>query len=552
VKETKTQQVERHKQAMNPWESLDAIRDFARTGRKSIPPEWSGVYLKWWGINPQGDGLGAIGGKDGVGNASDYFMLRIGVPGNTLTSRQLEAVGQLCRKYARNVVDISLRHTLQFHWITIENIPEIIDSLNSVGLSTQGTAGDVLVSVTGCPLAGKQHGELLDVSPLISDISTQLSTDPQFYNLPRKFKMTVSSCPIGCTYPELNDLALTAVKRGDEVGYSISVGGGLSREPHFSLRLKAFIHQDQAMPVLRAVLQFISRQDCLRERRDQARTKHLFLQQGWTADRFLSGVESVLGYRLDSELPEIDLPAFQSDHLGIHAQKQQGLDYVGVSVLCGRLTSEQMIAIARLSDEFGSGEICLSAGQNLIIPNVPQAVSGSLGRKVLDIGLTTGRSSFEKGAISCTGTEFCKFGVAETKNFTRTLVSELEQRIPEFDKPIRLHVAGCSNGCGKHRIADIGLEGGKQKVGESVVDAYNIFVGGAIGRNAAFSRRLGYRCPATELPAALEKLLRGYMKDRDKNESLRSFLVRKPDEYLLALLEGAPESESSASVCTQK
>ena len=209
-KETKAQRAERLKREKNPWEAFDEVRAFAREGRSSVVPEWASSYFKWWGIYTQGDGVGATGGKGGEGLASDYFMMRIGIPNGILSASQLRVIGGLTRKYARNLADITVRQNIQLHWLTIESLPEVVDALDAIGLSPKGACGDVVRNVTGCPLAGVAADELIDASPLAVEIAHLLTANPEFYNLPRKFKISATGCPSWCSYPEINDIGLTA------------------------------------------------------------------------------------------------------------------------------------------------------------------------------------------------------------------------------------------------------------------------------------------------------------------------------------------------------
>lgn len=538
VKETKAQRAERLKREKNPWDAFAEIREFARNGRSSVLPEWAGFYFKWWGIYTQGDGVGAVGGKGGEGKSTDYLMMRVGIPNGILKAHQLRAIGQIAQKHANNLADITVRQNIQFHWLTIESIPDVVDTLTKIGLSPKGACGDVVRNVTGCPLAGFDAEELIDASPIALEVSRALSGNAAFYNLPRKFKIAVAGCPVWCFHPEINDIGFTAVKRGDEVGFSVRVGGGLSSEPHLAVKLNAFVPQDKVVSVAVAIAEVFREEQVLRESRDRARLKYLFLREGWTPERFLDAVEARLGYRLDPAVPEIVPEDVYRDHVGIHPQKQPGLHYVGASVLRGRLSGKQLEQIADLADRFGSGEVRLTIMQNLIIPNVPKDKSAELAQELQAIGLRVDGSPFWRGAIACTGTEFCKLAVTETKGFTRWLVDEMETRLPEFDQQLKLHVTGCPNSCGQHWIADIGMEGKKIKQDGKMADAYYFCVGGALGKHAATSRPVGYRCPATEVPDALERLLRAYLRDRNQGEDLRSYFARHSNETLRDVLAG--------------
>jgi sulfite reductase (ferredoxin) len=537
-KETKAQRMERLKREKNPWETFDEVRAFARSGRSSVVPEWASAYFKWWGVYTQGDGVGATGGKGGEGLASDYFMMRIGIPNGIVTSHQLKKIAEITRKHARNLADITVRQNIQLHWLTIESLPEIVDALDAIGLSPKGACGDVVRNVTGCPLAGVAADELIDASPVAFAIARELKGNPDFVNLPRKFKISASGCPSWCNYPEINDIGLTAVRRDGEVGYSLRVGGGLSNEPHLAVRLDAFVRPDQAVPVVRGVTEIFRDQQVLRESRDRARLKYLFMREGWTPESFLDELHRRIGFRLDPAVPE-NVPDDQlRDHTGIHPQKQAGLAYVGASVLRGRISGEQLEAAAELAEKFGSGSLRATISQNLVIVDVPRAKTGELARELGQIGLHVEASQFWRGAIACTGTEFCKLAISETKGFTRWLVEDLEERLPQFDQQLKLHVTGCPNGCGQHWIADIGLEGKKIKHEGKLADAFYFCLGGAVGEYAGVARPVGYRCAASEVPEAIERLLRRYLGGRARAESLRSWFARHSNDELRSQLAG--------------
>jgi sulfite reductase (ferredoxin) len=587
VKETKAQKSERLKLAKNPWDAWDEVRQFARDGRTSVLPEWTGLYFKWWGVYTQGDGLGVTGGTAGEGKATEYFMMRIGLPNGLLTSEQLRVIADLTKKYARNLADITTRQNIQLHWLTIESLPEIVDALTAVGLSPKGACGDVVRNVTGCPLAGLHHHELIDASPLAVEIAQKLTANPAFYNLPRKFKISVTGCPEWCSYPEINDVALTAIKRTvngvDEIGYTLRVGGGLSTEPHLAVRIPAFIKQSEAYAVVHATAEIFREQQELRENRTRARIKYLFMRHGWTAESFLEALEAQLGYKLDHPpTPKIPVPTpnptlatnsvilsaarsaeskdllsstqpppyeeslpddIYRDHIGITQQRQPGLSSVGASVLRGRLSGDQLASLADLSAKYGNGQLRATIMQNILIVNVPNPETAALVIELNSLGLQVDVSAFWRGAIACTGTEFCKLAIAETKGFAQWLVAEMEERLPGFDQQIKLHVTGCTNSCGQHWIADIGLEGKKIKRDGQSVDAFYFCVGGAVGKYACTARPLGYRAAAEDVPAAIERMLRAYLADRSEGEDLRAYFARTDDDSLRAQLAGTVLSE---------
>ncbi len=542
AKETKAQKVERLKREKNPWEAWDEVRQFAREGRGSVLPEWTGTYFKWWGVYTQGDGVGVTGGKGGEGVTSDYFMMRIGMPNGMLTAHQTHVIADLTAKYARGISDITTRQNIQLHWLTIDGLVEVVDALTEIGLSPKGACGDVVRNVTGCPLAGMDGHELLDASPLAKEIAQKLTANPEFYNLPRKFKITVTGCPIWCSYPEINDVALTALKRVkdgvEEIGYSLRVGGGLSTEPHLAVRLNAFVPQDKAYDTVKAICEIYREQDELRVSRTHARIKYLFMKHGWTAESMLAAIEAKLGYTFDpaEEGPIAD--DIYRDHVGVNPQKQPGLSSIGVTVINGRLSPEQLHGLASLSEEYGDGLLRATIGQNIVLVNIPNAKTREVVEKIAALGLQVEPTVFFRGAVACTGTEFCKLAIAETKGFNKWLVGELEERLPTFDQQLRLHVTGCTNSCGQSWIADLGLEGKKMKKDGKMVDAFYFCVGGALGEHAGIARQIGYRAAAEDCPEAIERLLRGYLGQRTDGENLRSFFRRTSDEDLRALLNG--------------
>jgi sulfite reductase (ferredoxin) len=531
------------KLAKNPWNAWEEVRQFAREGRASVLPEWAGMYFKWWGVYTQGDGVGITGGAAGEGKASEYFMMRIGLPNGLLTAHQLHVIADITKKYARGIADITTRQNIQLHWLTIESLPEIVEALTAIGLSPKGACGDVVRNVTGCPLAGLNGHELLDASPLAVEIAHKLTANPEFYNLPRKFKISVTGCPSWCSYPEINDVALTALKRTvdgkEEIGYSLRVGGGLSNEPHLGVRMNAFIPQDKAYDAVHAVCEIFREQTDLRQSRTHARIKYLFMKFGWTPEQMLAAIEEKLGYKFDpaDEGPIAD--DIYRDHVGIHRQKQDGLSYVGATVLNGRLTDAQLHQLASLSETYGDGHLRATIMQNIVLVNIPNDMVQGLAKEIVAVGLEVEPTVFYRGAIACTGTEFCKLAIAETKGFAKWLVEEMEGRLPGFDQQLKLHVTGCTNSCGQSWIADIGLEGKKIKKDGVLVDAFYFCVGGAVGEHANIARQIGYRAAAVDCPEAIERLLRGYLSARTPGENLRAYFGRTTNEELRAQLAGA-------------
>src|SRR5271157_1527368 len=527
VKETKAQRVERLKREKNPWEGLAEIRRFAREGFSSIPPEWIGTYLRWWGVYTQGDGAGVVGGQNGEGKALPYFMVRIRIPNGILRAGQLRTIADLSKRFGRGVADITVRQNIQLHWVTPESLPEVLEALEEHGLTTLGACGDVVRNITGCPVAGVDADEICDPSPLTQEASRLLAGNAEFYNLPRKFKVSLTGCRAWCSYPEINDVGLTAITRSFrgqlETGFSLRVGGGLSTDPHLAVRLNAFVRWHQVVDVIRGVAELFRTATSLREHRERARLKFLFLREGWTAETFQHELERLLGFQLDPAEPEHPPQDIYRDHVGIHPQKQEGLSFVGAAVLRGRVSWEQLRAAAELSERYASGDLRTTAMQNLMIVNVPQQKADALAKELDAIGFPVQASPFVRGTIACSGTEFCKLAITETKGFSRWLTEELDDRLPGFDQDFKLHVTGCPNSCGQHWIADIGLEGKKIKQDGKLADAWSFALGGALGVHAGVARLVNYRCLSADVPDALERLLRSYLASRSEEQNLRSW-----------------------------
>jgi sulfite reductase (ferredoxin) len=540
-KETKAQRAERLKRELNPWEAYAEIERFAREGHAAIPPEWA-TYFRWWGIYSQGDGAGAVGGSGGEGKATPFFMIRVRVPNGILAAPQLRTLADLSERHARSLADLTVRQNVQLHWITIEDLPAVMHALWRSGLTSLGACGDVTRNVTGCPLAGVDGNEIVDASPLVLEATRLLNGNAAFYNLPRKFKVSIAGCRAWCAYPEINDVGVTALVHpaSGEVGFSVRVGGGLATDPHLGVRLDAFVRPHQVVPVVRAVAEIFRDSEVLRESREKARLKFLFLRHGWTPERFRAAIEARAGFVLDrapSEQPPDDT---YRDHVGIHPQRQPDLCYAGVVVPRGRLTPAEMRALADAAERHGSGRLRTTTMQNLVLLDVRHEAAAALVRELAGAGLGLGGSPFRRGTVACTGTEFCKLALTETKGFALRLMTDLESRLPDFEQHVKIHVTGCPNSCGQHWIADIGLEGKKIKVNGALVDAYYFCVGGAVGSQQAIARPIGLRVPATEVAGAIERLLRAYLDGRRPAESFRRFCARHEDDDLRAMLAGAP------------
>ena len=547
--ETAIQKAERIKGEQNPWEELPRLFAAFRSGCGAIPNDDVTNRLRWWGLYTQGDGEGAFG------SAVPYFMMRVRIPNGLLTARQMGTIAAISHRYCRNIADITTRQNVQLHWIDAENIPDIMHQLWDVGLTTKSACGDDPRNLTGCPIAGLDPTEYVDASSLTLAVNRAVVLDSnEFYNLPRKYKICVVGCRHWCPNPEINDVAFTAFPRpanspakptkDDPIWFGLRVGGALSNTPFLAKALPVKVSWDQVVPVARAITGLFRDASELRQDRGHARMKFLFLRHHWTVEKFQSVVEERLGFALTPSEPDPPpLPEFR-DHLGVHRQKQPGLYFVGASVLRGRASADQLQAIAEAAERFGGGEVRNTAMQNIVIPHVPEDKLEPLIEFLRSWELPVEGSAFRRGVMSCTGKEFCKLAVTETKAFAGRLIDELERRMPDFPVPIRINVNGCPNSCGQHWIADVGLQGCRVKTPDGPADGFDVYLGGGLGAGARLSQKTLGRVLGSELPDRFESLFRYYLAERAGEESFRDFVVRRGTKELEAVLGTMPAAEN--------
>src|SRR5687768_2200321 len=453
--------------------------------------------LRWYGIYEQIP-------KNG------HFMMRVKVPGGDMTAQQWRVMGEIARDYGRNLADLTTRQNIQYHWLTIEQIPAVILKLESAGLTTVGACGDITRNIAGCPVAGIDPDELYDCREMIHKITEYFKGNKEFSDLPRKYKMTVGGCRHQCHQPEINDVGITAVNRfkngKTEVGFHVRVGGGLSTQPKLSQQLDVFVEPDKVPEVIRAITA-IYRDYGYRERRNHARLK--FLLADWGAEKFRDTLIQELGWTPERALPNVAPSAPHGDHVGIHAQKQPGLHWIGVAVLTGRLDAQNMLAAADISDRFCGGSLRTTNQQNLIFPNIPADDLEEAKAAIRAAGFEWDVSPIRKVAIACTGSEFCNLAITETKLRLREIVDHLESELL-WDEPLRINLNGCPNACGQHHIGDIGLQGCLARIDGQQVEAYDISLGGRLGDHAQFTRPIERKVPADKVKFALANLLRAY------------------------------------------
>ncbi|MBN6187877.1 nitrite/sulfite reductase [Aneurinibacillus sp. BA2021] len=508
-------------------DGLDVIQDiyeYAKTGFDSITPDDMDRF-KWAGVYQQRP-------KDG------HFMMRVRIPSGNLSAEQARVLADIAHEYGRDLVDITTRQAVQFHWLTVEQLPDIFARLASVGLSSFEACGDCPRTIVGNPLAGLDPYELIDTTPLVAALSDTFLLNRDFSNLPRKYKISISANIYNAGHAEINDIAFTpAVKviDGEEViGFHVWVGGGLSARPYLAQQLDVFVRPEEVVKVAVGVTT-IFRDYGYRQKRNHARLK--FLVADWGAEKFLAKLKELVG-ELETRGEDKTAGWNAGYFTGVHKQRQQGYSYVGLSVPVGRMSAQELTELARLADTYGNGSLRTCNSQNIVITGVPdEKVEELLQEKVL-VRLTPYPKHFTAFAVSCTGIEFCNLALVETKERMRQLASYLDEHV-EMEEPIRMHMVGCPNSCGQRQIADIGFQGALIKTEEGMKDAFDIFIGGTLGDKAQFNQKLKGRVPGDQLHRAVLPLLGYYNEAKQDNERFFDFVQRVGIEPFQERLDAA-------------
>jgi len=512
-------------------DGLDVIQDiyrYARLGFKAVSED-DFERFKWYGVYRQRP-------KD-----SGYFMLRTKIPGGQLNSAQLAVMGGLADDFAHGFADITTRQTFQFHWLRMEDFPEVFDRLTGVGITTSGACGDDTRNVVGCPVAGLDQSEVIDATPQLREVSRHMTDNREFSNLPRKYKISVSGCRIHCAQPDINCVGVFGLERRvngkTETGFGIKVGGGLSSSPHLAQTLPVFLTPDDVLPMVHYV-SVVFRDYGYREKRMHARFK--FLVADWGAEKVLAKVEELAGRKFHRHEEFIFPDDPESDHLGVHEQKQTGLWYIGVSFAGGRTRGHQLAKVAELAKKYaqsGLDRIATTNKQNLLLLNIPGKNLARLQAELGAHGLSWQPSNFRQGCVSCTGIEFCNLAIAETKNRMVHLVGQLEAECGAYREKIRIHFSGCPSSCGQHQIADIGFRGGMTRINGVMTECFDMFIGGKLGADARFNELVKGKIPASDIHKTVGKLLNYYTANRQTGEPFHAFTKRIPKETIKSALE---------------
>jgi ferredoxin-nitrite reductase len=528
-------------------EVREKILEFAATGFESIPDEEKAAWFsrfKFWGLFHQRDGQ------------ESYFMMRLTNANGVLEPGQLRAIAEVARDYAtgpvenpefgNGYIDLTTRQSIQLHWLKLDDVPEIWEKLESVGVTSRSAGGDTMRNITGCPLAGKGE-EYVETQPLLDRFQEELRGDDELANMPRKFNISATGCHEGCAQDSINDIGLEPAEKDGERGFNVRVGGGLGgRQPRRARALDIFVSDDEeAYEVVRAFVELYF-EEGNRQNRNKNRARFFVDEHGtdWIRDRLEERVGPLKSagddfrekYTYNAGLPA---DAGRADHVGV-GEQADGNKYVGLSVAVGRLSAQDAIELADLAFEYGSGEIRLTRRQNPLIVDVPEGKLHALLEEPLLDKHAPEPNPFQRGAIACTGTEFCSLALTETKaRMARTLRWLRDNvELPDDVEHIHMHFSGCTADCGQAMTADIGLQGMRARKDGEMVEAVDIGVGGGIGEEPTFVEWVNQRVPADEMPGAIKNLVKAFAAHREEGQSFRQWVDQMGTEPIVEFCEG--------------
>jgi sulfite reductase beta subunit-like hemoprotein len=526
----KRNSVERLKRDLFPTELTGQWDRLAQTSYEKLPEE-DIVRLQWFGMYHDKPKIGT-------------FMMRIKIPSGILSAEGLRAIGEISEQYGRDQGELTTRQNIQLHYITLDKFPEILEKLKSVGLTTMGGCGDVVRNITGCPVAGVDPDELFDVTPLIAETAGFFYGNREYSDLPRKHKISIAACRHQCNAPEINCVALVAMMKDGREGFAVRVGGGQSSTPRLSRHLGVFITRDQAMPVMRAIIDVWQGTTEYRMSRVKARLK--FMIDDYGPEEFRKLVEAKLGFALEN-LDQMPIPETESDHMGIREQKQTGLNYVGFPVYLGLMSGRQMREIATLVASFG-GDIRLTRRQNFIITGIPTAQLDDVIAQVGAIGFPLKANGLYASSIGCIGDPHCNYAVTPTKTKLATIIELLVNQFGEQVGGLKLNLDGCPHACAQHWTGDIGLQGTTSRgpAGEPL-ESFDIILRGGLGKDAAIGKPIIRRVPSPLVEDYVSRLFGSYLERRETDETFSHFCVRTSDADLISIASGNATGAEAAA-----
>ena len=515
AKETAAQRVERIKQEKSGLDVLADIKRYAST-EDEIDPEDIDRF-KWYGLYTQNKNL------NDIGDDSLYFMLRVKLEKGSMNLEQIREIAKISAEFGKQTATFTTRQDIQFHNISVKNLPEIFDRLNSVGLSTIFGAGDVPRNIIGCPVVGIDHTELTDVTNIVEQVNDYFRGNKDLVNLPRKYKVGISGCSKHCMGHEIQDLSFTAVDFDGKILFDLSVGGGLASNKRIASHL-GYVKEENILETVKAV-SIIYRDDGLRENRRKARLGHLL--DFWGVEKFKETLQNKLSFQLKDEVVQKYTPYAQREHFGVHDSKKDGYSFIGCAVNGGKIGADGLNKLADILEKHGASTIRATVTQNFVIADVPTTNTQALIKELTLQNIHANPSAFKARTISCTGIDFCKFAISETKRKAIELASYLEKKFPDFDETLSISVNGCPNSCAQPHIVDIGLLGTKLKdENGNTVTGFELILGGNLeGTKSSFGEKTKLKMRPNQVNGVVEKIILAYIDSNSSN--LHEFMKEK-------------------------
>ena len=505
------------KASRNPLRVIDDMYEEA-IGGTPLSDEHIGL-LKWYGMYPHIN--------HGDTEDKKYFMKRIKLVDTTMNLEQLKIMSFIAKEYAQGLVDFTVRQNIQFHYIQIKDIPEIIRLLDSVNLTSRMASGDGPRPIMACPVSGLDVNEVYDAKHLVKEIDTYFDVhEDEFCNFPRKYKIGVSGCSCNCPSHEIQDVSFTAFKDDSgEVLFDLCVAGGLAKSKQIAYRAKRYVKVHQVKDIA-IVCAEIFREYGNRANRGKARVRHLV--NDWGLEKFVDEIENKLGYKLQFGEHEPSISSSEKrNHFGINESKIPNESYVGFATNSGRIAGEDFEKISQILEKYEAAGLSLTASQNFVVYGVKNDVVQKLADEINDLGYPYEPSPFRARLNACTGIEFCKFAITETKVFAHGLIEKLEKKYPDFKENVTIAVSGCGNGCSHPQISDIGFVGCKVRDEEgNRVEAYDVLIGGKLEGElkSQFARKINTKIEASKVFDYICTLIALYEKDENNHKNFKSFL----------------------------
>jgi len=514
--------VEQLKASRNPLRVIDDIYKEAQDGIP-LKDEYIGL-LKWYGMYPH---INSENLED-----KKYFMKRIKLVDVSMNLEQLEVMAKIGEEYAQGLVDFTTRQNVQFHYIEIKDLPKIFELLQSVGLTSKMASGDGPRPIMTCPVSGYDLNEVYDTRELVKDIDQYfLDNEDEFCNFPRKYKIGVSGCACHCPAHEIQDVAFTGFKNKDgEVLFDLTIGGGLSKSRQIASRANKYIKASQVKDIAIACAK-IFRDNGNRYNRNKARVRHLL--NDWCIEKFVDEIEKEIGYKLQDGLIEPKIESYENrNHFGINKSKQEGYSYVGFATNSGRVAGEDFKEFYRICKKYDAQGITLTGTQNFVVYGVKDEVVQNLADEFENLGYPFKPTPFRARLQTCTGKEFCKFGITETKKFAKNVLLELENRFPNFKEDVTIAISGCGNGCSQPHIADIGFTGCTFRYEGEKVEGYEVFVAGNLEGSikSRLSRKANVKVPTFKVIDYISDLIKLFEKERKDGISFKDYINQKFEE----------------------